>query len=215
MANSTKLKKAAAPILKVLLQTWCSAVRHSSGESIEKISEKLDIKDGKFSHWKSDKIQNIPSFKELEEAASHALANKWIPEELNQSILDSYEDFSENPNEDSYKNHRPRADGRVDHWNLIRVVNRYKEFMLNAGEPQPLIDQFNVLGKFVHGPDESSPEFSEWINQYKLFFLALDDQNLNEYVNIKTAMEFADSKEEYGYKRPDEIPTDNELKKKD
>jgi hypothetical protein len=205
--SKTTLPTASSEILKVLLQTWLAAVKHSANLPLQEIGEKLfpdksngeDIKKT-LERWK--KGENKPPYKTLKYVADNALSQRWISEQLNELILSAYEDFYDNPR------------GSVNAWNMRIIVQLFEEFMLNEGEPQSLIDQLDALGYLVYGPtDENNPEFDSWLAIWKPFYLACESQNLDEYLNLIAIMDYADLEEKYGGKRPENMPTTNKLKR--
>jgi hypothetical protein len=182
MANKTEYARAAAPILKELLRTWCVAVKHgTSGEPIEKIGEKLfPGRDAtkRFTRW--EKGTNIPAMKELKEAARRAISNGWIPQNLSDSILNAFKNYDKEP-----------RDG-VDSFNLVKMVDLFDHFTSEKENPQHLVDQGEALRYLVHGlGDENSQEFKNWLALYKPFFLACEKQNLDEFIEHELTLDVA------------------------
>lgn len=202
MAQLPKRAKAATPILRVLLQTWCTVVIYSAGnDSIEEISVKLDLEKKTLERWRAG--ENIATYKHLKGASGHALEKKLISKELNQLILDVYEDFFVYSND------------RLDYWKIIQVVNSFDKFILNQGAPQPLVKQLDDLGYLVYGPGQNSSEFDSWLDIYKPLYLACEEENLNEYIEILAEREFVEHKERYSSRSldPGYETSDNDLKK--
>jgi hypothetical protein len=189
MANKTEYARAAAPILKELLRTWCAAVKQgTSSEPIEKIGEKLfpgkDVTK-RFIRWK--KGTNIPPMKELKEAARHAISHEWIPQNLSDSILNAFKNYDREP-----------RDG-VGFFNLVKMVDLFDRFTSKEGSPQHLVDQGKALRYLVHGSDdENSQEFKDWLALYKPFFLACEKCNLDEFIELKLTLAVANVHDEFG-----------------
>ena len=156
------------------LKAWCLLIEDSAaGVDKGELEKQLFSLDSDGRQWHRWKTGQIPSIEEFEGATSAAISCKWIDQRVAELIKKSF----------SIQRASSTSTDSRSSWDQTIALDACIKYAEEHNKAE-LLQHCEEWHYWIHGPDESSPEFADWLASKEPGWNIEDEEILEEHLEL-------------------------------